>query len=74
MHLAHYLKQILIICAVAYTVGELSWDSAEKQIKQNDRKGKKKKTQHAEWGFAGFESRKIETDLIVFMPFNVTAG
>lgn len=72
MHLAHYLKQILILCAVAYTVDELSWNSAEKQIKQSDRKGKKK--QHAEGGFAGFESRKIETDLIVFMPLNVTAG
>lgn len=73
MHLAHYLKQILILLAVAYTVDELSCDSAEKQIKQSDRKGKKKK-QHAGGGFAGLESRKIETDLIVFMPLNVTAG
>lgn len=39
MHLAHYLKQILILFAVAYTVDELSWASAEKQIKQSDRKG-----------------------------------
>lgn len=71
MHLAHYLKQILILSAVAYTVDKLSWDSAEEQIKQSDRKGGKK---NAEGGFARFESRKIETDLIVFMPLNVTAG
>lgn len=71
MHLAHYLKQILILFSAAYTVDELSWDSAEKQIKQSDRKGKK---QAAKGGFTEFESRKIETDLIVFMPLNVTAG